>query len=165
MAGKISCLEICESVKSAIIRIMLGIWLFPHPIKLQFVLKAKYWSNLQNMHFNHFHYNSFSRRLRLGKIIGRRPYISLNLFCVCTKKVKPRLLLIVFTCCHGQCSFLQVFMWPGVRYDCVVVLITNNSLYTVIGCEINTVLMLVNEIVTLCKHEMVMAVSAKMLVV
>ena len=51
------------------------------------------------------------------------------------------------------------------RYDCVVVLITNNSLYTVIGCEINTVLMLVNEIVTLCKHEMVMAVSAKMLVV
>ena len=56
------------------------------------------------------------------------------------------------------------------RYGCVVVSITSNSLYTVIGCEINTVLMLVNEIVALCnKHEMVMelvmAVSAKMLVV
>ena len=27
----------------------------------------------------------------------------------------------------GQCSFLQVFMWPGLRYGCVVVSITNNS--------------------------------------
>ena len=38
-----------------------------------------------------------------------------------------------------------------------------DSLYTVIGCDINTVLMLASGFVTLCKHEM--AVSAKMLVV
>lgn len=113
------------------------------------------------MHFNHFHYNSFSRRLRLRKIIRIEPYISLNLFCV-QKKVKPK--LIVFTCCHDQCRFLQVFLVTGCKiWLCCGV--NYNSLCTVIGCEINTVLMLANEMVTLCKHEMAMAVSAKMLVV
>ena len=82
-------------------------------------------------------------------------------FCV-QKKVKPK--LIVFTCCHDQCRFLQVFLVTG----CEIWLccgVNYNSLCTVIGCEITTVFMLVNEMVTVCKHRMVMAVSAKMLVV